>query len=606
MVRTRHLCWMLTVTGASLMAACGGEDAGTGPAAGTDPGQTGPDDGTAVAPPTSTVKAIPAWNKVIGSWASTDTKTGEYGGSGYEQPRMAYIERNGRKLLFVVSVSSSDVGTSANWQCKGSVFEFTPKGPVEVVSNVQLTNHANYTALVPTEDPNDDPALMEEKLMMLERPCARPAIVANDKHIVFVYSSDWLMADETRIYAKLLDENLKDVSDLFEVAHSMEEDNDVGASVAMLNPKDPDGLTVWGHDNSGGDSIMSYGFHIEADNTLTHTYTTNVFPNMPANIGRPWIAAQPGSDTAVVCSALGNKRPPELGDYCAAQNLGTGDAYSQTAIFMSNTGQQIAYNQISVAPIESGRFAALGLKSNMAGKGGDTKGSNQAFLKVFEFDATGKQFTIVSETAEPLKLKHPTHAAICTGSFGIKGETTIAVMGASPTGVGQPTMDMFKFAPGSGIAPVDKARWITNSVGDSGALSNLYGPNPNNQGRDFLTCLGSVPNPGYKQTDGLWSDVDTMFVQTIAGPGKNSLKNSLYLALVPGKADVVTACDGECGADVPTPGSDPIGPAPAPQRGNAQAGACSMGAPDSSSGGMAGAVLVLGLALAARRRREEG
>lgn len=604
MVRTKHLSWILTVTGASLMAACGSDD-GTGPAGGTNPTQ-GPDDGTAVAPPANKVKAIPAWNTVVGNWSSSDTETGDYTGSGYEQPRMAYIEKNGKKLLFVVSVSSSDVGTAANWQCKGSVFEFTPKGPVEIVSNVQLTNHANYTAMVPTEDPNDDPALLEEKLMMLERPCARPAIVVNDKHIVFVYSSDWMMADETRIYAKLLDDNLKDVSDLYEVAHSMEIDNDVGASVAMLHPNDPDSLTVWGHDNSGGDSIMSYGLHIEADNTFSSTYMKNVFPGMPANIGRPWVAIQPGSDTAIVCSALGNKRPPELGDYCAAQTLATGDAYSQTPIFKSITGQQIAYNQISVAPIESGRFAALGLKSNMAGKGGDTKGSNQAFLKVFEFDASGKQFTVVSETEEPLKLKHPTHAAICTGSFGLKGETHIAVMGASPTGVGQPTMDMFKFAAGSGIKPVDKARWITNSVGDSGHLANLNGPNPNNQGRDFLTCLGSIPNPGYKQTDGLWSDVDTTFVQIIAGPGKNNLKNSLYLALIPGKADVVTSCDGECAPDVPVGGGGEIGPTSNQTKGNAQAGACSMSASSNGATGMAGVLVALGLALAARRRREEG
>ena len=39
--------------------------------------------------------------------------------------------------------------------------------------------------------------------------------------------------------------------------------------------------------------------------------------------------------------------------------------------------------------------------------------------------------------------------------------------------------------------------WVVGAYnGDSGYIANKYGQNPNTQGRDFLRCIGNVPNPG--------------------------------------------------------------------------------------------------------------
>jgi len=68
-------------------------------------------------------------------------------------------------------------------------------------------------------------------------------------------------------------------------------------------------------------------------------------------------------------------------------------------------------------------------------------------------------------------------------------------------------------------------------------LSNIYGRNPMRQGRDFMRCIGDVPNLGYHVDKGYLPDVKTFFVGTVHGRVPGDEKNSLFLSLVPGQID---------------------------------------------------------------------
>ncbi len=172
--------------------------------------------------------------------------------------------------------------------------------------------------------------------------------------------------------------------------------------------------------------------------------------------------------------------------------------------------------------------------------------------------------------------------------------------------------------------------WTIGFYGDSGLIANLYGANPNNQGRDFLRCYGDVKNPGFGVTNGYMADVETFFLAPHSGNIPGQPKNAAFLSFVPGKVAVAAppeapkeqpktgivppqmggAGGGNNNTDTGTdPGTDPgIDPGtdnedPGISVNAPKAGACSVPAGGSSSGSIA--FLALGVAglLAARRRK---
>ena len=96
-------------------------------------------------------------------------------------------------------------------------------------------------------------------------------------------------------------------------------------------------------------------------------------------------------------------------------------------------------------------------------------------------------------------------------------ELFVAVMGASPTGLGQPSLQFVKYEQSAFKVDKNNDNWTVGFYGDSGRLANLYGPNPNVQGRDFPLCIGGVKNPGYKVTNGYMPEVETFFLAPHAG-----------------------------------------------------------------------------------------
>jgi hypothetical protein len=201
-----------------------------------------------------------------------------------------------------------------------------------------------------------------------------------------------------------------------------------------------------------------------------------------------------------------------------------------------------------------------------------------------------------------------THARVCSGPFGTTSTPVVNVISASPIGIGRGT---------SIIVHVDATQaqpftwdpnndwWPLTWAGDSGKVSNLLGENPGRQGRDFVDCIGGVPNPGHGVDGGFMPLVKSFFVTALAGREVGWDKNGLYLSLLPAEADVTLVPSNPVDAtDVPTTGTTTP---TTPSGGPAAATGCGCTTPGGNTG-MApwGAIALGGLALVglrARRRR---
>jgi MYXO-CTERM domain-containing protein len=198
-------------------------------------------------------------------------------------------------------------------------------------------------------------------------------------------------------------------------------------------------------------------------------------------------------------------------------------------------GRRVYFNQPQIVKIADNRLALQAIESNGMGKNTNVKGANTAHLYMLE--RNGDNIIRAGEITGA--AAHQTHAGLCAGNYGEQGAPAVAVFSAAPTGIGRAAMVMlnyeeatksFKYDPKGDLWPV---AWY----GDSGHLSNWYGRNPMNQGRDFLRCIGGVPNPGYHVANGFMADVKTFFVAPVHGRVPGDEKNSLFLSFVPGQMD---------------------------------------------------------------------
>jgi MYXO-CTERM domain-containing protein len=282
-------------------------------------------------------------------------------------------------------------------------------------------------------------------------------------------------------------------------------------------------------------------------------------------------------------------------------------------------------NQPSVAMLDYGRFAVNLQESSGDGKKTNTKGANTSHLYVIEPSDSG-----YIENAHKVGLgSYQTHAAICAGGYGASGKRHIAIMGAPITGVGLPGLQMASYDAQTDLVADKANQWPIGYYGDSGHIANIYGQNPHTQGRDFLRCIGDVPNPGHDVAGGYMSNVETFFVAPHAGRIPGDPKNALFLSIIPGKTnkpvvpeppkEVVAPVDpstsATTGSGDPTTGAttgsgagggnneEPTGSFPSTQPASCS---CSMpGTESSSTPGSLGGLAALGLAIALISRRKE-
>jgi MYXO-CTERM domain-containing protein len=510
----------------------------------------------------------------------TGQDNGEMGkntGPGNEQPVSVYTTKDGRS--FITTVYMTSIGQDMYWQGMCSSVELTKEGPKPLADNQLTYVDVNH------------------------RPFNHPRMAWDGEDLLLLYGSDEMDDEQTATYVHVLDPETCQLLTETPTLVSDNPNNDCGAGDIVANA--PGKFTAGYLDAGGGGKSTSIGLRVDkssGDYNIEVTYRTVV--HTPGNIGRATIAAM-GPDRSIHCSAMGQQRPPDYGVSCSILDTSTGDILHQEYIAESDKLQKIYWNQPQIMHLEDNKFVVMALRSNGDGRKTNDKGSNTMGLWVLEASDTG--FVRLAES-DDLDISWQTHASICTGAYGVDGEKHIGVVGAPVTGAGQPTMQMVQYLDNKLL--VDKRNeFITAPAGDSGHLANIYGANPNNQGRDFMFCAGDIPNPGFEGGEGAFMpEVETLWVMPVAGKKSGQSKNALFLSLVPGKSAVALTGSEEAPDEPADPGEE--GPnSPTTTTDNEQADGCScraVGSQGNSSSNPAGLAALLGLGLlgvASRRRR---
>jgi MYXO-CTERM domain-containing protein len=425
------------------------------------------------------------------------------GGPGAEQASVTHVVRDGK--VYVVTVFMSSKVEEGNWQCKCSSVELSADGsPTMAVNDVTLGPYSNG-----------------------DRLCNHPKIASDGNNVFWVYGSDKNGANNPKTYVGVLDHMCNEVAE--QVLISNDADNNEGAPDIQVNG---DGWITAGYlSTNTNDRSVAVGLQWDGS-SLNQMWRNAIVA--PSNIGRPSIGAI-SPTRSLFCAAKGDNRPPEDGVECHVLDTMTGESLTHSLVAASQPEQGIYMNQPSVARLDFGRWALMALESNGSGKeDGGTKGSNLSHIYVLDVDDQA-----ITTRAEQTGLgSFQTHSAICGGEYGDQ-ETenrVIGIFGAPITGNGPPVLQIARFDTENGInQDVDNEKWIAGYYADSGKLANMYGHNPNTQGRDFLRCIGDVPNPAFGNSSGFMPSVESFFVVPHQGRTPGEPKNSQWLALIPGR-----------------------------------------------------------------------
>lgn len=470
---------------------------------------------------------------------------------GFEQTTVVYS----RGHLVLVTMQAVREPGMAPVQGACSSYKLRPDGPPIQVAN--LKRLSSYTRG--------------------ERAFNHPKAAADENgNIAVMYGSDSLNTEQNRpdTYAGIINENC-DWVDPPKMVSIRRDANDGAPDISYLGNgnflagyySDGGGETT-GFPAPGGDYSVSMGLRIVPGALLPTIERTWITPVVtPTNIGRPTLTAV-APDRGLFCAPKGPNRPSDHIE-CALLDTNTGTVLWKNVVAAGDRQKKIYFNQPTVAKISENRYALLAIESNGMGKQqNNVKGANVAHM--FMLERNGDAIVTASEIVGA--AAHQTHASICAGGYGEQGMPGVAVFSASPTGIGRAAMMMvnydetakaFKYDPKADLWP---AAWY----GDSGHLSNWYGRNPMKQGRDYMRCIGDVPNPGYHVPNGYMADVKTFFVGAVHGRVPGEAKNSLFLSLVPGTMDKkVQPQNPVVAGETPTldPNLTPKEPAPAAEEG---------------------------------------
>lgn len=510
----------------------------------------------------------------------------EDAGAGHEQSVVTTIQKNGKSYVVMVYMSSNVEDSLGPWQGKCTSYELDPVlGPVMAADQVLLTKNENT-----------------------DRPFNRPALINDGTNILmgFGYAPN---GGNTRTFVQLMDEKCNLLSDPLKVSNN--DNENIGA--AHLTSLGPGKFFVTYYSNNGNEArgrLVSV-----QGNTITKEDNRNLLN--PCNVGRSPIASSNGYSLA--CTGLGNNRPPEIGMACTYLDPTGNVVWKNQIVAEADPENNVYFNQSSVVTLGNGRFALMAQESNGNGKNSNDKGYNIDHVWILEPTADGpgvKAHTMGNAI-------YSTHSTLLTGNYGENGENVLAIFEASPTNSGTAAISFLRYDPAAlAFKPVDTQmdQWVASTrYADSGKLSNMYGANPNTQGRDFLHGIGGVKNPGYGVQGGWMSDVETFFVLPYNGKSdrEDEPKNAAYVTFLPGKVDKAQAPEspkeftpqnptGVKPGEPQTPTTQNPGTA-AGENGALQQGSgggCNFGAGNASTtGGLA--MLGLGLLVAARRRNRK-
>jgi len=506
----------------------------------------------------------------------------EDAGAGHEQTVAATIEKNGKQYVVLAYMSSNVPEELRPWQGKCTSYELDPvAGPVLVADQVLVSENKNT-----------------------DRPYNRSALLSDGKNLVmgFGYAPN---GGNTRAYVQLLDESCNRISEPLQISNNNNENIGAVHLTAIGEGK----FFATYYSNNGNESR---GRIVTVDgNTLNKGDNRNLLN--PSNIGRAPVASSNGY--SLTCTGLGNNRPPEIGMACTYLDPEGNIVWKNQLIAEADPENNLYYNQSSLVTVGNGRFALMAQESNGMGKNTNDKGYNIDHVWLLEptTDGPGIKAHTVGNSI------YSTHSSLLTGNYGDTGENVLAIYEASPTNSGTAAITFLRYdAAALAFKPVNPQmdQWVASTrFADSGKLSNMYGANPNTQGRDFLHGIGGVKNPGYGVQGGFMSDVETFFVLPYNGKSNSpdEPKNAAYVTFLPGKVDkaeppkapaeFTPQTKGPNGPSNPgTPNNPGATDNSALQQGSS--GGCNFGAGNAStSGGLA--MLGLGLLVAARRRNRK-
>ena len=515
------------------------------------------------------------------------------GGPGHEQSSVTYLEKDGKTYLVTIYMSSKVSEEDAAWQCKCSSVELTTDGlPKVVADQVQLTANRNG-----------------------DRHCNHPKAASDGKRVVWLFGTDE-DSNNTETYVSAVDEMCNTLMEPKQV--STTNGNNNGAPDISYNGQ---GYFTGGYlSTNNNDTSYAMGLKVTelggSSIDIERTYLEGVVA--PSNIGRPTIA-RIDDEYSLFCASQGNNRPPEDGVKCAKLNNMTGEVMYSQIIAASQPNQKIYMNQPTVVKMDNGQFALRVLESSGEGKTNNKKGSNRSHDYVIS--PSTENFLIAAH--EENLGNYPTHSATCSGAYGLEGKRHFGVFAAAITGNSQPLIQFFELNNSQIKADPTHNTWVAGWYADSGKLANMYGHNPGTQGRDFLRCIGDVPNPGFGQPNGFYPSVKSFFVIPHAGRIPGEEKNSQWFTLVPGHTtvpatpappadvkDVELGTQGEKPTEseppAPTepPTDEPTDEPPSVQVNNTSGSCSTNGTGSSSNTGTIALALGIALALSARRRKD--
>ena len=379
--------------------------------------------------------------------------------------------------------------------------------------------------------------------------------------------------------------------------------------------------------NENGNGLNSYDVNKE--------YDISVEDNEERSRGHVMLTGEP--DFAVACWTAGNAQPPNKGVRCAGINTAENVNNNQRLLWREYVAQYENATKTYRTEIRTtslldaeGAPSPLIFSTYQESVGGrrnrEDKGNQQLMGMMLRATPEGLEKVTNVQTGL-FNTGDPTHGEMCNTMWGTTGSEEPRALALSTS---------FN-ASTSSTAQLRLLRWdesdkkmvaertiATGAAIDNQWISNIYGNNPNTQGRNFSQCVGNIANPGYGVEGGYLSDVKT-FVGIPATTRRVREGELIYpedklateLVLIPAVVDAAPVADpGTGGAD---PGVDDDGPAPgdddagndnggtgssdpAPGNGTAsKTGGCNSGG---ATTGFASMLMLLGLGFLVGRRRQ--
>jgi hypothetical protein len=524
---------------------------------------------------------------------------GENDGPGHEQARAAaFTAADGAQWIGVVVMSAKDIPNRNDgpYQCRYFAWKIDAQnGPQRMVDGLLLTNNRG------------------------NRPCNHPDLqYAGDGKMLFLFGTNDDNNNNVQPYAQMLDamtgnplgartnlgdNNGNDGAGTAQILKS-------GATLdALALPTAYPKRFVYCY-NDNGDNADCTVAQINQDQSVNVTNRINDVID-PANIPRPFMAQITTDGKFAVLAAKGDERPPEDGAYArvidvANPNNGDGGRLTgQMALMKSNEGARLYANSPEIAPgPTAGTFWAINTTSHQ--ENDNDKGTSMLYGHIIQF-APDYSLQIMSTKAVG---HYQAHAALCTSTHGPDGVQAGVLVESSISNSG-PGVVTPLYYDSTGLAISEGPAKVTSPyTADSGELANLYGNNPNTQGRDFVSCIGSVQNPGYGLDTGWQKETQSFIVTASYGMmSPDDYKNSMFLTFIPAHTPNVTLPpdtpnpdDGDDGNDdVPDDDGDGVPNDQDPDYKSGSSGGCNMAGTEGSA--LGGLVLLLGAFIVTRRRR---